>query len=78
MVNLLLLLPVLLMVSFMGLIYIRKSHDSKKWDIPFRDDHERAPGESLRLKIDELNDQLMENAMFMFFAAAIPFINRTS
>jgi len=59
MARILLLLPVLTLCVFLGLLHRRYSRDRKHWDIPFRDDHERPPGESLRLKLEELNDKLI-------------------
>lgn len=77
MAKILLLLPVLTLLIFIGLVYRRHVREHMLWDIPFRDDHERAPGESLRLKIEELNDTLLERVMILMFSGFVPFIMTT-
>ena len=68
----LLILPTVILFGFVGAGMLWKYLDSRKWDVPFRDDHERAPGESLRLEIDKLNEQLLESMMFFLMAGVLP------
>ncbi len=74
MYKVLLYLPALVFFGFMGLIYLRSKRNEAVWDLPFKDDQDRPPGESLRLKLDDLYTDLSADLMLMFFAAILPFI----
>lgn len=67
-------LPILVLVLFFGALFGRKHLKNKKWDIPFRDDHERAPGESLRIKLEEMDDDLAENGILLLVLSVIPIV----
>lgn len=72
--NYILLIPTVFLLVSIGILILRKYRDNKKWDIPFRDDHERAPGESLRLKIEILDEQVMESGFWLMIAGVMPIV----
>ena len=65
-------LSALCFFTLIGMVYLRFRSDRKNWDIPFRDDHERPPGESLRLKLDDLFTELTSDFTAIIVAIVLP------
>lgn len=70
--RLLLFLPFLSFMVLMAFLRHRERKDEKTYDLPFRDDHERPPGESLRLKLDDLYSEFMEKFLLLAYCGALP------
>lgn len=71
--NVLLLLPFLILMGILALLLIARRRDQRRWDLPFQDDHERPPAESLRKRMDALSDELNNHTIVLLAAACIPF-----
>ena len=72
MYKLLLFIPFLSFLGLMAFLRYREKKDKERYDLPFRDDHERPPGESLRLKLDDLYTDLMSELLVITACGAMP------
>ena len=55
-----------------GLLFLKVKREDLIWDMPFRDEKERPPGESLRIKIDDLHTDLVSSFFPMVIGASLP------